>query len=264
MKMINHLALHIMPGVVCLTLVVILPSSAQVPANMEEMRSCLEQIRQYEMQSWQEAIAWEKKHAGRDLNFDSRYVKIDIEVHFSDSTIHATVETMFKSLANGLDEIMLDFDDALTIDSVFVNGNGYVLAGESLIVSLDQTYDSGEVFTVATTYHGRPRIVGNVKGFRFVSHQGIPVVATLCTPYLAHTWWPCVDGPADKLDSVHLYITIPDTSYAGYSLYAASNGKLISVTPAQSGWATYEWHEDYPIVPYYVSIAISNYLIFSG
>jgi aminopeptidase N len=38
---------------------------------------------------------------------------------------------------------------------------------------------------------------------------------------------------------------------------------LISVTPAGSGWVTYEWHEDYPIVPYYVSIAISNYLIFS-
>jgi aminopeptidase N len=259
----NHLSLHIMLGIACLTSILILPLSAQVPTNMEEMRACLEQVRQLEMRSWQEAIAWEKKHVGRDLNFDSRYVQIDIEVHFSDSTIHATVQTMFQSLANGLDEIMLDFDDALSIDSVFINGAGYVLAGESLIVSLDQAYDSGEVFNVATTYHGRPRIIGGVKGFRFVSHQGIPVVATLCTPYLAHTWWPCIDGPADKLDSVHLNITIPDTSYGGYPLYAASNGKLVGITPAGAGWVTYEWHEDYPIVPYYVSIAISNYLIFS-
>jgi aminopeptidase N len=247
----------------CLTISIIFPLFAQIPYNAEAMRSCLEQVRQYEIRAWQEAIDWEKKHAGREQDFDSRYVRIDIEVHFSDSTIQATVETRFQSLTNGLDEIMLDFDDALTVDSVFNNGISYVLAGESLMVSLDQPYDSGEVFTIATTYHGRPPIVGGIKGFRFVGHQGIPVVATLCTPYLAHTWWPCVDGPADKLDSVHLNITIPDTSYGGYPLYAASNGKLMSITPAQAGWVTYEWHENYPIVPYYVSIAISNYLIFS-
>ena len=252
-----------MPLATFLTLLMILPLPAQTPANMKEMRACLEQVRKLEMRSWQEAIAWEKEHGDRDFDFDSRYVQIDIEVHFNDSTIQATVETQFQSLIDGLTEIRLDFDDALTIDSVFNNGAGHVLAGESLIVSLDQAYDSGEIFSVATTYHGRPRIVGGVKGFRFVSHQGIPVVATLCTPYLAHTWWPCVDGPADKLDSIHLNITIPDTSYGGYPLYAASNGKLIGITPAGSGWVTYQWHENYPIVPYYVSIAISNYLIFS-
>lgn len=247
----------------CLTMAIISPLFAQIPPNVEEMRSCLELVKQYEIRSWQEAIDWEKKHAGREQNFDSRYVRIDIEVHFNDSTIHATVETGFQSLINGLAEITLDFDDALTVDSVFNNGVSFILAGESLMVVLDQAYDSGEVFTISTTYHGRPRIIGGIKGFRFVSHQGIPVVATLCTPYLAHTWWPCVDGPADKLDSVHLYITIPDTSYGGYPLYAASNGKLMNITPAQPGWLTYEWHENYPIVPYYVSIAISNYLIFS-
>lgn len=246
----------------CLTMAIISPLFAQIPPNVEEMRSCLEQVRHYEIQAWREAIDWEKKHALRDQNFDSRYVRIDIEVHFSDSTIHATAETRFQSLVNGLNEVTLDFDDALTVDSVFNNGTSFVLAGESLMVVLDQVYDSGEVFTIATTYHGRPRIVGGIKGFRFVSHQGIPVVATLCTPYLAHIWWPCADGPADKLDSVHLFITIPDTSYGGYPLYAASNGKLMSITPAQPGWVTYAWHENYPIVPYYVSIAISNYHIF--
>jgi aminopeptidase N len=263
MKMINRFYRHIVPFAICLILAMVLPLPAQIPVNMEEVRTCLEQVRQLEMRSWQEAIAWEKKHADRDLNFDSRYVQIDIEVHFNDSTINATTATRFRSLVDGLSDIMLDFDDAFTIDSVFNNGAGFTLAGESLIVSLDQTYDSGEVFTVATTYHGHPRIIGGTKGFRFVSHQGIPVVATLCTPYLAHTWWPCVDGPADKLDSVHVNITIPDTSYGGYPLYAASNGKLVGITPAQTGWVTYEWHENYPIVPYYVSIAISNYLIFS-
>jgi aminopeptidase N len=72
-----------------------------------------------------------------------------------------------------------------------------------------------------------------------------------------------VDGPADKLDSVHLRITIPDTSYGGYPLYAASVGKLMSVTYPAAGSVMYEWHENYPVVPYYVSIAMTNYRVFS-
>ena len=225
--------------------------------------STLRQVKEQEMQAWVEGILWAQTHDDRQEQFNSRFVRIDLDVHFSDSTIQATVQTQFQSLTDGLTEIVLDFDDALTVDSVFGNAISYTLVGETFTVSLDRTYNTGEAFSVYTTYHGQPRIVGGIKGFRFKSHQGVPVVATLCTPFLAHIWWPCVDGPADKLDSVHLYITIPDTSYNGFPLYAASNGKLINITYPRNGWVTYEWHENYPIVPYYVSVSISNYHIFS-
>ena len=69
----------------CLTMAIISSLFAQIPPNVEEMRSCLELVKQYEIRSWQEGIDWEKKHAGREQNFDSRYVRIDIEVHFNDS-----------------------------------------------------------------------------------------------------------------------------------------------------------------------------------
>lgn len=233
------------------------------PPDQDLMLSILRQVKEQEMQAWLEGIEWQKTHARRQSEFDSRYVKIDIEVQISTETIQATVQTQFQSLVDGLTEITLDFDDALTVDSVFANATSYTLIGETLTVTLDQAYNTGETFSVATTYHGQPRVVGGLKGFRFESHQGIPVVATLCTPYLAHMWWPCVDGPADKLDSVHLWITIPDTSYAGFPLYAASNGKLMNVTYPRQGWVTYEWHENYPVVPYYVSLAITNYHIYS-
>jgi aminopeptidase N len=120
----------------------------------------------------------------------------------------------------------------------------------------------GEIFTVGVAYHGHPPVIGGYKGFRFESHQGAPVVATLSTPFLAHAWWPCVDGPAGKLDSVHLLITIPDTTIDGHPLYAAANGKLMSIAHPREGWVSFEWHETYPIVPYYVSVSVSNYAIF--
>jgi aminopeptidase N len=235
---------------------------ARVP-DRESMMATLRQVKTQEMKAWQEAIFWQKVHGGRAMNFDSRHAQIDIEIHISTETIYATVQTQFQSLVDGLAEITLDFDDALTIDSVYVNGQSYTLIGETLTVQLDRAYNTGETFSIATAYHGQPRVVNGLKGLRFEHHQGIPIVATLCTPFLAHTWWPCVDGPADKLDSVHLRITIPDTSYAGYPLYAASNGRLIGITYPSQGWVTFEWHENYPIVPYYVSLAVSNYRIFS-
>jgi aminopeptidase N len=251
----------------CITIyVIMIPalSSAQALHDYDAMMQTLRRVKQAEMQAWQEGIAWlQQKGDLRQDEFDSRYVTIDIQPNLSSQTIQATVTTRFTSLTDGVADIILDFYDDFTIDSIGGNAVSYTLAGEVYNITLDQPYDSGETFTVRTTYHGSPPLIGGIKGFRFVSHAGIPVIATLCTPFLAHSWWPCVDGPADKLDSVHLRITIPDTSYGGYPLYAASVGKLMSITYPIPGSITYEWHENYPIVPYYVSIAMTNYRIFS-
>lgn len=253
----------ISPLLVCLLLTAYCLLSFGQPINKEQMFSILEQVKRQEIAAWAEGVMWARQHDNRQDEFDSRFTTIDIKILFSSNSIEATVQTLFESTTDGLTQIELDFDDRLTIDSMTGNMSSYNLAGETLTVDLDRAYNTGETFTIATTYHGNPRVIGGVKGFRFESHMGIPVVATLCTPYLSHYWWPCVDGPADKLDSIYLYITIPDTSYSGYPLYAASNGKLIDTTHTGDGWVTFEWHENYPIVPYYVSISISNYRIFS-
>jgi hypothetical protein len=223
------------------------PLLAIQEADLDRMIPILNQVKEQEMQSWREWIAWEKVHAGRQHEIDSRYVEIDLDIFFDGDSIGATVQTRFLSLTNGLSEVKLEFEDAYAVDSVFGNGTSFTLLGETLTVTLDQPYDSNETFSIATTYHGVPPLVGGLKGFRFEHHQGIPIAATLCTPFLAHLWWPCVDGPADKLDSVHIRITVPDTSYAGYPLYAASNGKLVGITSPAPGYLTYEWHENYPI-----------------
>lgn len=239
-------------------------SPAQSLKDYDMMMETLRRVKEAEIRSWQEGISWlQQKGDLRQDEFDSRFVFIDVEPDLADETIQATVTTEFTSLTDGLSDITLDFYDAFTVDSIWGSAASYTLTGEVYSITLDQPYDSGETFIVATAYHGPPPVIGGIKGFRFESHGGVPVIATLCTPFLAHSWWPCVDGPSDKLDSVHLRITIPDTSYGGYPLYAASVGKLMSVTYPTTGSVTFEWHENYPVVPYYVSIAMTNYRIFS-
>ena len=249
---------------IALLFALLLGSAQALPAERDIILSRLQDFRGLEMQAWVDAIQRAPLQDKRQEQFDSRFTTIDIQIFIHDDSIRATAETQFQSLVNGLTEVRLDFDETLTVDSVFGNAAGFWLVEETLTVTLDQTYNAGESFLIAVTYHGQPQIIGGLKGFRFEEHGfDVPVVATLCTPYLSHYWWPCVDGPADKHDSVHLTITIPDTVYYGYPLYAASNGKLVNTTHHGNGWVSYEWHENYPIVPYYVSISISNYRIFS-
>jgi aminopeptidase N len=111
-------------------------------------------------------------------------------------------------------------------------------------------------------YSGVPTVAtGTVKGFRIDTRNStvsIPTIATLSTPYLAHYWYPCKDGPTDKANSVWVDITIPEGSYNGYDLMAVSNGLLVETT-SSGGKKTFKWRHNYPIVPYYVMVAVSNY-----
>jgi aminopeptidase N len=108
-------------------------------------------------------------------------------------------------------------------------------------------------------YQGVPPVANSTKGLRYTTHAGSQrVIASLSTPFLAHYWWPCKDGPGDKPDSVAVDITIPDTVVAGIPMVAVSNGVLQGVTAA-GGKKTFRWRHRYPIVPYYVMAAVSNY-----
>jgi aminopeptidase N len=105
-------------------------------------------------------------------------------------------------------------------------------------------------------------LAGGYKGLRYETHDGgQPVIASLSTPYLAHTWWPCKDGTGDKADSTFIDITIADTIIGGLQVIAVSNG-ILENTISANGKKTFQWRHRYPIVPYYVMVAISNYTHF--
>ncbi len=60
-----------------------------------------------------------------------------------------------------------------------------------------------------------------------------------------------------------ILITIPDNTYNDQKLYAVSNGTLVSLIANDDGTRSFHWHEQYPIATYLVSLAISNYEIYS-
>ncbi|UCE18813.1 MAG: hypothetical protein JSV84_00210 [Gemmatimonadota bacterium] len=228
-----------------------------------ESMELLQKVKEQEMESWRSLILRGERQIRTQENFDALYYELHVRVFLDPNNLEATVTGRFQSLVDGLETVVLDFDETLTIDAVTGNVNAYQLYGEEFEVTLDRPHNAGEIFEITTTYHGVPRLLNDVKAFNFRQHSNAPIVATLSTPFLAHTWWPCKDGPEDKPDSVDIHITIPDESYNGYELSASSNGTLVDVVDNGDGTKTFRWHEGYPVPVYYVGICVSNYRIFS-
>jgi aminopeptidase N len=123
-----------------------------------------------------------------------------------------------------------------------------------LIVSLAAPVNTDELFSFTVYYHGNP---GGTGTFNWDTRGAYPLVWSISEPYGAREWWPCKDRMDDKADSMAIAVEI-DTA-----LYCGSNGTLDSVVNSAPGWHTYYYSNQYPIVTYLVSIAVSKYTVWS-
>jgi aminopeptidase N len=192
-------------------------------------------------------------------NFDVRFYHLNLNLSISASYVQANVICSFDAIENNTTSIKLNLRREFTIDSIRGNASGFNFSLDTISVTLDRVFQAGDSGSVQIYYRGVPPVANGVKGLRYVTHAGgQPLIVSLSTPFLAHYWWPCKEGPGDKPDSVFVDITIPDTSVAGIPVVALSNGVLMDVIQS-GGMKTFQWRERYPIVPYYVMVAVSNY-----
>ncbi len=193
-------------------------------------------------------------------DFDVSYYRIDLKIDPYAENVSGSVFVKAYSQINGLTEISLDLFDNMIVDSVVAQGDtlSWTHTENSLNITLPQTMDIDFYIGLQVYYHGRPTAGGGFRSFDFGRHKEFPIVATLSQPFGASAWWPCKDDPADKADSVDIVITVPDT------FVVASNGLLASETLNEDDTKTYFWAERYPISTYLVSLAITNYEVFSN
>lgn len=197
-----------------------------------------------------------------DTTTDVKFYYITLDVSIDSPYIYGDVFFIIESKINNLTHITLDLTDSLGIDSISGAATSYTRSYDKIDIQLDRSYNKNETILFNIYYSGIPPVLNNTKGMRYETHGNFePIIATLSTPYLAHLWYPCKDGPGDKVDSVYLDITIPDTTINNNKLIAVSNGLLENVIN-ENGKSTFKWRERYPIIPYYVMIAISNYAQF--
>jgi len=71
--------------------------------------------------------------------------------------------------------------------------------------------------------------------------------------YGASDWWPCINHPSSKADSVDIWITCLN------SYKAVSQGKLIEALSNGDGTTTFKWKHRYKIATYLVSVTLTNF-----
>jgi len=204
--------------------------------------------------------AYRPEALANQWEFDVIYYGLDLKIDVPTEIIYGAVTMLAKSKVASLNTVSLDLYDNMTVDSIKMGiiNLSYTHSTDLINITLNRTYTLDENFLLTVYYHGHP-VEGGFQAFDFSYHgsPSVPIISSLSEPYFARTWWPCKDHPSDKADSADIIVTIPS------NLIVASNGLLREVIDNGNGTKTYKWHESYPITTYLISVAITNYQIFS-
>ena len=195
-------------------------------------------------------------------NYDIKYLKFDLVMDNTSTTITGNVITMAVVTAGSLPAYVFELDSAYIIDSVLINGVSKTVIRSGIVrtVNLSPALLSGSSF-IARVYY-RDAIVPGPTTFSGLTNLSSPswgthVTSTLSESYHAFEWWPCKQSLHDKIDSVDMWITVAD------SLKAGSNGILQAITPIDATHSRYEWKERNPIDHYLISVAVAPYIDYS-
>ena len=172
--------------------------------------------------------------------------------------LRGRVTTTFRFLADTSSQLVFDFYNGLTVDSVVFRNQKkqfYFLGSNLFKIQLGEIVNAGVLDSITIVYKGIPANSG-FGAFNKQTHAGVPVIWTMSCPYAARDWWPCKQDLVDKPDSVDLIITTPQ------QYRAAGNGLLVSEMQEDT-LKTYHWKHKYPIATYLVATAVTNYNAFT-
>ncbi len=187
--------------------------------------------------------------------FDMKYARCHWTLDPAVRHISGSVTSWFTATAP-LDAVVLDLSDSLLVTAVQMHGAPVAFShgpGDLLTINLPATLPAGQLDSLTVTYQGQPPTTG-FGSFATESHAGVPVLWTLSEPYGSKDWWPCKDDLNDKIDSMDTYVTVP------LGNRAAGNGLLMG-GDTTGNQVTWHWRHRYPIDPYLVGVAVTNYQV---
>ena len=240
------------------------PSSIYAQLLSESKQASLQSLPEYQWMQKELESKWSQlmllESAGPQEVDVQQYT---LEIQFSPATYYISGEVTIEAetLSLALDTLSIDCHSTLTVDSLSFDGSpkSYTHADDKITLSFNPPLPALQTFTVNITYHGT-FTPNQDQGLIFAVHgvEDVPVVSSLSEPYMAPSWWPCIDNPNDKA-LIEFYITCP-TEISSHQMMAVSNGSLTATTDNGDGTTTFHWSETYPITTYLVMMAISNYI----
>ena len=194
--------------------------------------------------------------------YDVVYYDLDLTANNMNTNLAGTV-TMIGIAKVDLDTVVYELFPSYTINSILFNQNTAQYSWRETAIHCKVNVKKGEKFTISTSYSGKaPDESANPLGGAGYSQKQSPswkknVSWTLSEPFSAYEWFPCKQSLTDKIDSVSVKITVPDSCMAG------SNGLLQSITSQPNNQKCFYWKHLKPIDYYLISFSVANYTDYS-
>lgn len=194
----------------------------------------------------------------REDDYDVKHLRFDLNVTDTGVFVWGNVTTTAQVTATGMGQYVFELNNLMIVDSAKVNGLSMTVTGTGSVrtITLPSALPAGAMFSAQIFYHGVPPPGGGF--FNGLTHAlsgaGTHMLYTVSDPWVAMVWWPSKQSATDKIDSVDMFVTVPDGVVDG------SNGVLVSVDKTTTpGFWTYHWKTNYPIDYYLISLAVARY-----
>jgi aminopeptidase N len=156
--------------------------------------------------------------------------------------------------------IQLDLYANLAVDRIVLGSTPLKFERDinTVYVDFPGTLKSGRDYAIEFFYSGTPAETGRFGGFTFGKDPaGNHWITTACEGQGASIWWPNKDQWRDEPEEMRISVAIPN------DLVDVSNGKFLGKTDLGDGYTRWDWHVQYPINNYSVSVNIGKYVTFS-
>jgi aminopeptidase N len=195
-----------------------------------------------------------------DTTIDVLHYDLSLMPSLDENYLSGEVKIRMRSTVDSLKDFLLDLAPELSVVDFSPPIQSVIQGGRKLKIVLEEYQLKGDWFEFFLEFEGYPTLLNNTKGLHYrLSDPENPLIVSLSTPYLAHQWWPCKDGPEDKADGARITICIPKETPGGKKLMAVSNGLLVEEDLEDDEYSCFVWAHNYPIVPYYIMMAVAPY-----
>jgi aminopeptidase N len=191
-------------------------------------------------------------------NNDLLSYRLDVRVDPQKKTIAGKNSIRFRMLKDDT-RIQIDLYADLNVDKVLLGQTPlkYEREIDAVFIDFPSTLKSGREYSIDFYYSGSPREQGRFGGMAFrADPAGNPWINTACEGEGSSVWWPSKDQWRDEPQEMWISVSIPD------DLVDVSNGRFEGKTPRGDGYTRWDWHVQYPINSYDVSLNIGKYVHF--